>query len=889
MKRFFITIVLLFATITVSLARENYTINESWKFAKGDVQGVEKRGFDDSSWQIVSVPHTWNVEDTADETKGYYRGAGWYRRNVNVDKQQLDKQIYACFEGANQVAELYVNGRKAGSHTGGYTRFVFDVTPYIVEGDNLFAVKVDNSYNADIAPLSADFTFFGGLYRDVSLLFTPKTHIATSHYASTGVYISTPKVSEKSAQVDVRTLVDNKLSVPAKIKVKNVISDPQGKVVATKTSDLLIGANATAECTQNFSIANPELWDTQNPNLYSVVTTIADKQAVEIDKVANPLGLRWFSFDADKGFFLNGKPTKLIGTSRHQDFYNKGNALRDELHVRDVVLLKQMGGNFLRVSHYPQDPVVMQMCDRLGILTSVEIPVVNAITDTPAFEHNCDNMAREMVCQDFNSPSVILWAYMNEVMLRPPYDKEDTVAQAKYFKAVERIATTIENTIRKADPYRYTMLPCHGNPRIYQSAGLTKLPMVLGWNLYSGWYGNNLGGFEKQVEEIHSMFPTQAHIITEYGADVDPRLHSFDSKRFDFTVEYGDIYHEHYIKAIMERDYIAGAAIWNLNDFYSETRGDAVPNINNKGITGVDREIKNTYTLYKAHLNKTPMLKIGTGTWKIRGGVVGADYTCIQPVKVYTNGSQVELKINGKSLGTKPAQEHIALFDVPFVNGENTLEASAVIDGKELKDMLVVDFRAVAPSLSDSRLPFGEINVMLGSDRYFEDREGSMVWLPERAYTEGSWGYIGGEKVVTKTRHGSLPASDIEIIDTDQDPIFQTQRKSIESMRFDVPNGTYSVYLYFAELVSDKEREALAYNLGNDAIVEKRSEPRVFGVSINDVPQLRAFDIARECGAERAIIKKFVVTVTDGKGVVIDFNKVSSEPVLNAVRLYKMY
>lgn len=889
MKRFFTTAILLLTTFATTLARENYTINESWRFSKGDAQGVEQRGFDDASWQIVSVPHTWNVEDTSDETKGYYRGAGWYRRNVNIDKLQIGKQIYACFEGANQTAELYVNGRKAGSHIGGYSRFVFDITPYIIEGDNLFAVRVDNSYNADIAPLSADFTFFGGLYRDISLLFVPKTHIATSHYGSGGVYISTPKVSEKSAEVNVRTLVDNKLPAQTKVKVKNIITDPQGKVVATKISEVVVGANATAECSQNFSIANPELWDTQNPNLYSVVTSITDKQGVELDKVGNPLGLRWFSFDADKGFFLNGKPTKLIGTSRHQDFYNKGNALRDELHVRDVVLLKQMGGNFLRVAHYPQDPVVMQMCDKLGLLTSVEIPVVNAITDTPVFEKNCNDMALEMVYQDFNSPSVILWAYMNEVMLRPPYAKGDTAAEKQYFNAVERIATTIENTIRTADPLRYTMLPCHGNPRIYQAAGLTKLPMVLGWNLYNGWYSNNFGGFDKQIDDIHAMFPTQAHIITEYGADVDPRLHSFAPQRFDFTVEYGDKYHEHYLRAIMEREYIAGAAVWNLNDFYSETRSDAVPNINNKGITGVDREIKNTYTLYKARFNPAPMLKIGTDSWKIRGGVVGADYTCTQPVKVYTNAAQAELKINGKSLGTKPSQENIAIFDVPFTDGENTLEASATVDGKELRDICSIDFRAVAPSLRDARLPFREINVMLGSDRYFEDRQGAMVWLPERAYSEGSWGYVGGQRVVTKTRHGSLPASDVEVMDTDQDPIFQTQRKSIEAMRFDVPDGTYSVYLYFAELVSDEEREALAYNLGNDAIVEKREEPRVFGISINGVPQLHAFDIARECGAERAVIKKFVVTVTDNKGVSVDFTKISGEPVLNAVRLYKMY
>lgn len=856
--------------------RVQRTINESWTFHHGNgSEGI-----------TVNLPHTWNNKDAADEISGYYRGTCRYVRTVNIPEVSDAKSVYLHFEGANQITRAKVNGKAVGEHIGGYSAFCFDITDAVKAGDNLFEIEVDNSHNADIPPLSADFTFFGGIYRDLSLIITPKVHLSTTHYATSGVYIDTADEDKKKAEVRIRTFLSNDGDRQQTVRLIHDIFSPDGSKVASCSEKVRLDAQVENICAETaLKVSSPELWSIETPNVYRVVTRL-EGDAVS-DTVTEHFGFRWFSFDPQKGFFLNGKHVKLMGTSRHQDFYGKGNALPDEMHERDVMLLKDMGGNFLRISHYPQDPIMTQMCDRLGIVTSVEIPIVNAITMTPRFHKNCIDMTREMIWQDYNSPSVVIWAYMNEVLLRPPYDKNDEAAKKEYMAYLHTIASDIENTIRETDPERYTMLPCHGNGKIYQEAGIISLPKILGWNIYNGWYSKNMASLANALDRFHAAYPNQSHIISEYGADVDPRLHCFDSERFDFSCEFGLKFHKHYIKDIFARDWLAGAAIWNLNDFYSEGRQDAVPRINNKGITGVDREIKDTYHLYRAWLKPEPFIRIGCGTWKYRGGVADASGVCRQNVEVYTNAPEVELFIGGESLGKKPVSDRVAVFEVPFTEGENTLMATAVTEGKTVCDMSVTEFDCIPDKFADTP-EFVSMNVMLGSKRYFEDREAQMVWIPEKEYVEGSWGYVGGTAYKAKTRHGSLPASDLEIAGTSQDPIFQTQRTDIEAFRADVPDGKYYVYLYFAEFESDKEHQAIVFNLGND-VIRENSGARVFDVDINGTKVLDKFNIAQECGAERAVIKKFTISVTDGKGLDIRFTPQSGKTVLNAVRIYRCF
>lgn len=399
MKKFLYIFILLFIVgWAQAQQRVVYTINDGWKFTKGSPFEAQLAGCDDSSWETVNIPHTWNNKDADDETPGFYRGPAWYRKQLFVDKSQEGRQAVIYFEGANQEVRFYLNGQFVGEHKGGYTRFCFDITSHLRYGqENLFAIYVNNVYNPNIPPLSADFTFFGGIYRDVYLQFMNPVHIATNDYASSGVYIRTPEVNNSAASVEITTLLTNNTLQPAEIRVENVICDADGKEVKKTHAEIKLASGETkTDISKKIKIDSPRLWDIDDPYRYMVYTRILDKKkGTLLDEVVNPLGLRWFKFDSEKGFFLNGKGRKLIGTARHQDYFQKGNALRDELHVQDVLLLKEMGGNFLRVSHYPQDPVIMEMCDKLGIVTSVEISVVNAVTETEEFLQNSVEMAKE--------------------------------------------------------------------------------------------------------------------------------------------------------------------------------------------------------------------------------------------------------------------------------------------------------------------------------------------------------------------------------------------------------------------------------------------------------------------------------------------------------------
>jgi beta-galactosidase len=865
----------------------NYTINEAWKFSKENLANAYKMDFSDKNWTTVAIPHTWNNEDAMDETSGFFRGACWYRRVVFIGEEAKGKNTIIHFDGANQVVDLYVNEKLVGNHIGGSTAFSFDITKYIKVGKpNLFAIKVDNSYNENIPPLTADYTFFGGINRPISLSFVSPIHISNDDFASSGIYIKTPKVSEKEATVAVKTIIKNTLSEKTTLLIIQKYCNPKGEILKVVTNKLTLDAGESKTFEANpIQIKNPELWSPDSPKLYTLITTLIDENNNTIQEKQNIFGLRWFEFTADKGFYLNGNPLKLIGVNRHEVFDKLGNALRDEMHLRDMNLIKEMGGNFLRISHYPQDQYILDRCDKLGIITMVEIPIVNAITESELFLNNSLHMAEEMVKQNFNHPSLVTWAYMNEVMLRPPFKKEPE-RHAIYCKEVNRQAKAIEKLIRELDPNRYTLIPCHGSMSAYKEAGLFEIPKIVGLNLYQGWDSGVFSGFDDYLDNFHKEYPNTPMIITEYGADVDSRLHSFLPERFDYTAEYGNLYHEHYLKAIQYRDFVSGAAIWNLNDFFSENRAAAVPHVNNKGITGLDREKKDTYLLYQANLLKNPFVAFGSSSWENRAGVETQSGICTQYISIYTNLPKVEVTLNSKTLGVFITINGVVVVPIPFVSGINIVEAIAKSDTSETTDFYKTNFQIIPKQIQNSN--FESLNVMLGSNRYFEDKEARICWIPEQPYTSGSWGYIGGKPFKTKTRFGELPASELDILNTTQDPIFQTQRNGIEEFKADVSDGQYEVYFYWAHLIPFVQKEALAYNLGNTSTYENASN-YIFDVVINGNTFLQNLDIPNQIGAERAIIKSTLINATEGKGISIKFNaNKEGKTYLNAIRIVKI-
>ncbi|HEX7846626.1 MAG TPA: glycoside hydrolase family 2 TIM barrel-domain containing protein, partial [Chitinophagaceae bacterium] len=369
--RLILTLYCFFFASILFAQRSVTNINKEWQFTK-DKQG---------KWEPVSLPHTWNVDDVMDDVPGYYRGVGWYKRNLFIEKKYKGKQLCLLFEGANQVAEVFINGKKAGAHLGGYAAFYVPISSLInYDRDNELLVKVDNSHNQDIPPLSADFTFYGGIYRDAWLVAVEPLHFSYANNTS-GVFISTPSVTATSATVQVKATITNDGVGARKIKLNSIVKNRTNKIVASVSQLITIDGGTEKTISQPLiSVKNPQLWSPESPYLYNITTEIRDAATGKLlDALTNPLGFRWFHFDAAKGFFLNGKPCKLVGTSRHQDYKGMGNAVPDSLAVKDIVLLKKMGGNFLRVAHYPQDASVLAACDSLGILTSVEIPIVNEI------------------------------------------------------------------------------------------------------------------------------------------------------------------------------------------------------------------------------------------------------------------------------------------------------------------------------------------------------------------------------------------------------------------------------------------------------------------------------------------------------------------------------
>lgn len=869
-------LILLFFCLPFTLVygqRFTRTINETWKFTGGSSGETE----------IVSIPHTWNDNDATDEKQGYFRGKAVYEKIVRINEEISSHSFFVHFEGANQVTELFVNGVSAGKHVGGYTAFCFDVSRLLKYGDNDFRVEVDNSHNQDIPPLSADFTFWGGIYRDITLIVTPLVHVSATHFATSGVYIDTFNEELDEAGLRIRTFLSNDTPKERQMVLNHDIYGPDGLKVVTVSKKVRVPANTENHCIElKSTVKDRKLWDIDNPNLYRIHTRLTG-DGIE-DNVSNKFGFRYFSFDPQSGFFLNGRHRKLIGTNRHQDYYMKGNALTDEMHLRDLRLLEEMGANFLRISHYPQDPIVTEFCDRNGIVTSVEIPIVNYVTMSDNFRRNGVAMAEEMVWQDYNSPSVVLWAYMNEPLLQRPYEDKPEIKQV-YFDFMCDMASNIENTIRSLDPKRFTMMAFHSSVSLYAESGLMDIPMVLGWNVYWGWYSNDIDKVSYKLKRNQGYATEKAFLITEYGADADPRVHSLNPSIYDYSCEYATEFHKKYIDAILANDFVAGSNVWNLNDFYSEKRTMSQPRVNNKGLTTLTREKKDSYYLYKALLQDEPVLHIGASDWYNRAGIVNESGNCIQKVQVFSNAPQVTLKCNGVLIGHRPVESNIASFDVPFVDGKNVLVAMA----GENVDQLEIDFHAVPDKFSDYLGQFSELNVMLGSQRYFDDKESGICWIPEKEYETGSWGYVGGSSLYeSRTQKLYRVFTEVDIKGTDKDPIYQTQREGIEAFRADVPDGCYSVYLYFAELSSSEDREKLLYALGNDAEYKKSSE-RIFDVYINSVKVLNAFNIAEECGEETSVVKKFIVNVTGGKGLELRFAAQKGQPVLNALRLHRNF
>ncbi|MEO9803266.1 MAG: glycoside hydrolase family 2 TIM barrel-domain containing protein [Reichenbachiella sp.] len=839
-----------------SSPRSKVKINLDWKFYKGDT--LITSDFRDFSENLTSVdlPHSWNVSDPFDEEKGYYRGVAWYYKNLSSELLDEDKNTYLYLEGANQTAQVFVNGQLIQTHKGGYTAFCVNLTPYLNFKEDVLAIKLNNEHDESIVPLKGDFNFYGGIYRDAYLISVDPVHFDLSDHASPGIFIETPTVSKQKAEIRVRSKLKLNRKLPKGLKIRTVIRDSKNNTITEST--VAVTSKVAKEVTQTLEVSNPSLWSPDHPTLYTVTAQLI-QSGVLTDEITQSIGLRWFDFDPDDGFFLNGEPLKLVGVNRHQDFAGMANALPDDYHVRDIEMIKSLGANFLRTAHYPQDPAVLEACDRLGLLVSMEIPLDHEITDSQEFYDNTLVMQREMIRQNYNHPSIIIWAYMNEMFLGKRLDRDS----ANIYQVV-RFARQLEKLTREEDPSRYTMIPNHGDFDVYHQSGLTQIPMIVGWNLYYGWYEEDLNGFGKFIDRAHQVLTDKPLIITEYGAGADPRIRSMEPKRFDFSIEWETQFHKSHLRQIQQRKFVAGAAVWNMFDFGSESRNDAVPNINSKGLCTFDRKPKDVYYLYKAWLSPEPVLELGQSDWSIRSGSQDnqeVNYST-QQVQAYGNADSVRLIFNLKTLPWKKFENGVANWEVPFVRGINQLEISAQFGDQIIERKQEVDFKLICNNLSEE---FAEVNVNLGTNFYFLEKDEQQIWIPEKPYDSG-WGFIGGYSFSPRDRG---IGSDRNIVNTLQDPVYQTQRVGIDTLRFDLKDGHYKVRMLFSELE----------NIAPDQ--------RIFSIWVNGQQLIEELDLMKHHGAYLAVEKVFDVDI-QGDGLSINFEAIAGEPVINGIRIEKL-
>ena len=851
-------------TISFAQVRKKTSINAHWVFYKGSLEAPK---IPEANTTVVNLPHTWNARDVlADGKRGYYRGDGWYFKEIHVTPNS-EKKYFLHFEGANQLTVLYVNGREVGIHKGGYSAFTFDITGFLKQGQNTLALKINNAHHPDIPPLSADFTFFGGIYRDVFLIETGNVHINLLDYGSKGFFVSTPTIGNETATVKIKGSLTNQASATPTVALLAEIRDRTGEVVARQRTRLRL-KEETIPFELSLQLPDPQLWSPDSPYLYTVELTLESKGTI-VDEAWSNFGVRTFRFDADNGFFLNGKPLKLIGANRHQDYQGLGNALADDIHRNDLRLIKEMGGNFVRLAHYPQDPAVLEEADRLGLLVWEETPLVNEVTVSEAHDDNSEIMLREMIRQHYNHPSIILWGYMNEIYWAHRF--LDEAAVNRHTEATIRLSKRLEAVARKEDPTRYTAMALHNYP-LYETSGIAEIPQVVGWNLYHGWYYDTFEDFGKFLDAQHKKYPDRIHMISEFGAGSDPRLHSENPERFDFTMEGHKALLESYLEQIMARPFIAGATVWNLIDFSSERRVDTKPHLNQKGLLTADRKPKDPFFRFQANLLDRPFVKIAETNHTHRTTVGD---TTKNTIDVYSNQENISLFLNGVKVASQKVNGYKTSFKVVLKTGNNVVEARS----ENTSDRLEIRNKIIPKAFKKNEPVAVAVNV--GSNHSFYDMTGDITWVADKPYEDKGWGHIGGKPLYVGKKIGTK--EDIQTIEAFT-PLYQTMREGVTAYRFDVPDGWYEVELLFVEPYPKSRRFVEG--------IESPEHPggiRVFDVFINEEPLLQDLDLIKAYGYNYPLRKKTMVKAAGDKGILVSLNAIKGKTVLSAIAIRSLH
>jgi len=639
--------------------RNQVIINNDWIFTKENDESYCKQNIPSGNAEIINIPHTWNAFDGQDGGNDYYRDECWYQKRMDLPEVAEDENLYLEFEGANSETTVYINGEKVGYHAGGYSTFRFDITAYAGDKDVLLAVCVDNRDNADVYPRTADYTFYGGIYRDVNLITVNKTHFALNRYGANGVYIDT-EVKQEKANIIIRSEVENACR---NMHIKWEILDADGVCQAQRTKE-------RSEEVDILELINPHLWNgRKDPYMYWAKGALLDESGKVLDELSVPFGIRYFYVDAEKGFFLNGESLPLHGVSRHQDRKDKGWAISKEDHIEDMEMIVDIGATSIRLAHYQHDAFFYDLCDTNGMVVWAEIPFISQMSKTKKANENLIDQMSELILQNYNHPSICFWGLENETTIQ-------SFGEVAEDEELLEMVQKLQDLCKELNPARITCQACLGN--VSGGTKLAHISDVVSFNNYFGWYVGDVEELEHWADKMHADYPELIIGVSEYGGDGSIRYHSDKPRANDYTEDYQAILHEKSEAIMAVRPYIWSHYVWNMFDFGSDRRDEGgAPGLNQKGLVTYDRSVKkDAFYLYKAYWSDEPFVHICGHTYINRTAKQ-------RTIKVYSNQSTVTLFMDGKQIASIDGDK-VFNFEIDLPLGEHVLKVTAREVSEEL-------------------------------------------------------------------------------------------------------------------------------------------------------------------------------------------------------------
>ncbi|WP_136608778.1 glycoside hydrolase family 2 protein [Paenibacillus dokdonensis] len=649
--------------------RKTWNLNQGWKFSKEDDEGAILAAYPNENCESVDLPHTWNAIDGANGFE-YFKGACWYRKEFTVPSREQGNTIFIEFHGSNSITDVYVNAIHIGHHRGGYSIFRFDITDVVKFGQtNVLAVKVDNTVYDDVYPQMADFTFFGGIYRDVNLVIANPVHFDLLDYGSQGIYIVQEDVTNEQAALSIKAKIKNDRDEEKKVRLWVDLLDHRGESVAYTAQEVVLAAGETKEVAIPAVINNPMLWNgRKNAYLYQAKVSLTSFNDT-IDEVSIPFGVRYFRVDPEQGFFLNGEHLPLHGVSRHQDRKDMGWAITKREHQEDMELIKEIGATSIRLAHYQHDQYFYDLCDQEGMVIWAEIPFISVMSKTELEGINAKQQMIELIRQNFNHPSIMLWGVQNEIQIGG--DRPE----------VRRLVKELHELTKREDPTRLTTMA--NVSFVEMDDEYNYITDTIGYNHYFGWYGGKAEDFEGWLDRYHKKNPNVNLGISEYGVEGILQYHSNEPKVKDYTEEYHALLHEKVWNIFAKRPYLWGTYVWNMFDFGANIRNEGgVKGRNNKGLVTYDRKIKkDAFYLYKANWSDRKFVHIAGKRFVDRPD---SDIN----VKLYSNCDEVILHVNGVEIAAKSGDNHIFMFEnIRLQDGLNEIKAVAKADGEIYQDV----------------------------------------------------------------------------------------------------------------------------------------------------------------------------------------------------------